>query len=38
MPPTQYKVYVIQNEELRFYIGLSDDVERRLQDHNSGFL
>lgn len=31
-----YRVYVIQNETHRFYIGLSDDVERRLCDHNSG--
>ena len=31
-----YHVYVIQNEAHRFYIGLSDDVKRRLLDHNSG--
>ena len=31
-----YQVYVIQNEASRFYIGLSDDVEKRLLDHNSG--
>ncbi|GEP43349.1 GIY-YIG nuclease family protein [Brevifollis gellanilyticus] len=31
-----YFVYVIQNDGGRFYIGLSDDVERRLVDHNSG--
>jgi len=31
-----YHVYVIQNATGRFYIGLSDDVERRLDDHNSG--
>jgi predicted GIY-YIG superfamily endonuclease len=31
-----YTVYVIENEEGRFYIGLSDNVARRLHDHNSG--
>jgi len=31
-----YRVYVIQNEERRYYIGLTDDVIRRLDDHNSG--
>ena len=31
-----YQVYVIQNSEGRFYIGLSDDVARRLTDHNLG--
>ncbi|MEO6002931.1 MAG: GIY-YIG nuclease family protein [Opitutus sp.] len=31
-----YHVYVIQNDEGRFYIGLTDDVIRRLSDHNSG--
>jgi len=29
-------VYVIQNSEGRFYIGLSEDVEKRLLDHNTG--
>jgi predicted GIY-YIG superfamily endonuclease len=32
----QYQVYVIQNNGGRFYIGLSDDVARRLHDHNTG--
>jgi predicted GIY-YIG superfamily endonuclease len=31
-----YFVYVIQNLEGRYYIGLSEDVVRRLTDHNSG--
>ena len=31
-----YSVYVIQNPEGRFYIGLSEDVEKRLHDHNLG--
>ena len=31
-----YRVYVIQNRERKFYIGLSDDVRRRLNQHNIG--
>ena len=31
-----YTVYVLQNVRGRFYIGLTDSVARRLQDHNSG--
>ena len=31
-----YRVYVIQNREGKFYIGLSDDVGRRIDQHNSG--
>jgi predicted GIY-YIG superfamily endonuclease len=31
-----YKVYVIQNPAGKRYIGISDDVNRRLLDHNSG--
>lgn len=31
-----YQVYLIKNSEERIYIGLSDDVDRRLDDHNSG--
>ena len=31
-----YRVYVIQNREGRFYIGLSDDVGRRINQHNAG--
>jgi putative endonuclease len=31
-----YRVYVIQNREGKFYIGLSDDVDRRIEQHNIG--
>ncbi len=31
-----YRVYVIQNREGKFYIGLSDDVGRRIDQHNVG--
>jgi len=31
-----YRVYVLQNREGKFYIGLSDDVGRRIDQHNSG--
>jgi putative endonuclease len=31
-----YRVYVIQNPEGKFYIGLSDDVVRRIDQHNVG--
>jgi predicted GIY-YIG superfamily endonuclease len=31
-----YRVYVIQNGDARFYIGLSDDVVRRINQHNVG--
>jgi putative endonuclease len=31
-----YQVYVIQNAEGRFYIGLSEDIALRLDQHNSG--
>ena len=31
-----YQVYVIQNPAGRFYIGLSEDVQERLHDHNEG--
>jgi putative endonuclease len=31
-----YRVYVIQNREGKFYIGLSDDVRRRVNQHNAG--
>ena len=31
-----YRVYVIQNREGIFYIGLSDDVGRRVEQHNAG--
>ena len=31
-----YRVYVIQNREGKFYIGVSDDVARRVKQHNTG--
>ena len=31
-----YQVYLIENPAGRTYIGLSDDVGRRLRDHNDG--
>ena len=31
-----YRVYVIQNRDGKFYIGLSDDVGRRINQHNAG--
>ena len=30
-----YQAYVIQNPAGRFYIGLSEDVTKRLADHNA---
>ena len=31
-----YQVYLVQNSQGRRYIGLSEDVVKRLQDHNAG--
>jgi len=31
-----YRVFVLQNEAGRFYIGASEDVAHRLKQHNSG--
>src|SRR5262249_47327268 len=31
-----YRVYVLQNREGSFYVGLSEDVTRRVKEHNSG--
>ena len=31
-----YRVYVIRNRDGKFYIGLSDEVERRINQHNVG--
>jgi predicted GIY-YIG superfamily endonuclease len=30
-----YRVYILQNHEGKFYIGLTKDVARRLQQHDS---
>jgi len=31
-----YRVYAIQNREGKFYVGLTDDVDRRVDQHNAG--
>jgi putative endonuclease len=31
-----YRVYVLQNRTGKFYIGLTDDVSRRIEQHNRG--
>jgi len=31
-----YQVYVIENSQGRHYIGISEDLEKRLKDHNEG--
>jgi putative endonuclease len=31
-----YRVYVIQNRAGKFYVGVSDDVGRRINQHNAG--
>ena len=31
-----YQVYVLQNPAGKFYIGLSEDIQLRLQQHNTG--
>ena len=31
-----YRVYVLQNSAVRFYIGLTDDLPRRIAQHNAG--
>jgi putative endonuclease len=31
-----YRVYVLQNDAGKYYIGLSEDVSVRLREHNSG--
>ncbi|KPJ62749.1 hypothetical protein AMJ44_15240 [candidate division WOR-1 bacterium DG_54_3] len=34
-----YYLYIIQSQEKdRYYIGVSNDVERRLKEHNSGIV
>ena len=36
MAESQYWVYVLRNPEGKFYIGLTEDLARRLEQHNSG--
>jgi putative endonuclease len=31
-----YRVYVLKNPNGKFYIGLSEDVSKRLEQHNQG--
>jgi predicted GIY-YIG superfamily endonuclease len=33
---TQYQVYVLRSSAGRFYIGLSENVHLRLEQHNNG--
>ncbi len=35
-PDSLYRVYVIQSPLGRYYVGLSEDIQKRLQDHNTG--
>ncbi len=32
----EYSVYIVQNSAGRFYTGITDNVERRVEQHNSG--
>jgi putative endonuclease len=34
--PAAYRVYILQNRESKFYVGLSENVARRVDQHNSG--
>jgi putative endonuclease len=34
--PTPYFVYILQADDGRYYIGQSDDIERRLAQHRAG--
>lgn len=34
--PEMYQVYIIKNQADQKYIGLSEDIEKRLADHNLG--
>ena len=33
---TQYRVYVLQNPKGKFYVGLSENIPTRVQQHNTG--
>jgi putative endonuclease len=33
---TMYNVYIIKNNRNRLYIGVTDNLKHRLQDHNTG--
>jgi putative endonuclease len=34
--PAVYRVYVLRNCEGRFYIGLTEQVKHRIEEHNTG--
>jgi len=34
--PAVYRVYVLQNHEGRFYVGITECVAHRLAEHNAG--
>ncbi|MEO6996361.1 MAG: GIY-YIG nuclease family protein [Lacunisphaera sp.] len=34
--PTTYQVYILRNPQSRHYIGLSEDIATRLEQHNRG--
>ena len=34
--PATYRVYILRNCEGRLYVGLADDVPRRIEQHNTG--
>ena len=34
--PATYRVYILRNREGKFYIGLTEDVAQRVEQHNSG--
>jgi putative endonuclease len=34
--PAAYRVYILQNPDGKFYIGVTGDVSRRIRQHNAG--